>query len=67
MLTVEVRMSSPNQPEKRPEKALEHVSKAHELLNSLRERVGEHPELREAIVNLEMALSVLTVKTGGLL
>ena len=63
-------MSSPNQPEsttKRPEKALEHVSKAHELLNSLRERVGEHPELREAIVNLEMALSVLTVKTGGLL
>ena len=46
--------------------ALEHVSGAHELLMSLRKRIGEHPELQEAITKLEMALSVLTVKTGGM-
>ncbi|MGA2696863.1 MAG: hypothetical protein ABSE92_12425 [Terriglobales bacterium] len=44
-----------------------HVSGAHELLKSLRERIGEHPELEEAIVELETALSFLTIKTGGML
>jgi hypothetical protein len=48
-------------------KAVEHVSGAHELLKTLRERVGEHPELGEAITELEMALSILTVQTAGLL
>jgi len=33
---------------------------------SLRKRIGEHPELQEAITKLEMALSILTVKTGGM-
>ncbi|HXY15156.1 MAG TPA: hypothetical protein VEI26_11710 [Terriglobales bacterium] len=47
--------------------AIEHVSSAHELLQSLRKRIGEHPELAEAIVKLETALSILTVKTGGML
>jgi hypothetical protein len=47
--------------------AAEHVSHAHELLQALRKRIGEHPELNEAIVKLETALSVLTVKTGGML
>jgi hypothetical protein len=47
--------------------AAKHVSGAHELLKTLRDRIGEHPELEEAIVELEMALSALTVKTGGLL
>jgi len=46
---------------------VEHLSGAHELLNSLRKRIGEHPELREAITKLETALSLLTVKTGGML
>jgi hypothetical protein len=48
-------------------KAVKHVSGAHELLKTLRERVGEHPELGEAITELEMALSILTVQTAGLL
>jgi hypothetical protein len=48
-------------------KAAKHVSGAHQLLKALRERVGEHPELGEAITELEMALSILTVQTAGLL
>ena len=46
---------------------VEHVSSAHELLQTLRKRIGEHPELAEAIVRLETALSILTVKTAGML
>ena len=46
---------------------VEHVSNAHELLQTLRKRIGEHPELAEAIVKLETALSILTVKTAGML
>jgi hypothetical protein len=60
--------SGPNKrpnPEHAP--AIEHVSSAHELLQALRKRIGEHPELAEAIVKLETALSILTVKTGGML
>jgi hypothetical protein len=64
-------MQSQNGPEPKqdPEHApaVEHVSGAHELLNSLRKRIGEHPELAEAITKLETALSLLTVKTGGML
>jgi hypothetical protein len=48
-------------------KAVKHVSGAHELLKKLREKLGEHPELGEAITELEMALSILTVRTAGLL
>jgi len=47
--------------------ALQHVSGAHELLNALRKRIGEHPELAEAIARLESALSLLTLETGGML
>jgi hypothetical protein len=50
-----------------PHEPAKHVSGAHELLKSLRERIGEHPELEEAIVELETALSFLTIKTGGML
>jgi hypothetical protein len=55
--------------QQKPEHApvVEHVSSAHELLQALRKRIGEHPELAEAIVKLETALSILTVKTGGML
>jgi hypothetical protein len=47
--------------------AVEHVSAAHELLNALRKRIGEHPELGEAITKLETALSLLSLETGGML
>ncbi len=47
--------------------AVQHVSGAHELLVALREKIGEHPELAEAINKLETALSLLTLDTGGLL
>jgi predicted component of type VI protein secretion system len=64
-------MSPQNPPEPKPNAeqipAVEHLSKAHELLNALRKRIGEHPELGEAITKLETALSSLTVKTGGML
>jgi hypothetical protein len=46
--------------------AVAHVTSAHQLLNSLRKRIGEHPELAEAITKLESALNILTVKTGGM-
>ena len=63
-------MPSQSQPESTPAAqnppAVAHVSGAHELLVSLRKRIGEHPELQEAITKLEMALSILTVKTGGM-
>ncbi len=52
-------------PEQTP--AVDHVTGAHQLLKSLRGRIGEHPELAEAITELEMALSILTVQTAGLL
>lgn len=44
-----------------------HVADAHRLLQTLRTRIGEHPELGEAITKLEMALNTLAVKTGGML
>lgn len=58
-----------SEPKQNPEHApaVEHLSGAHELLNVLRKRIGEHPELAEAITKIENALSVLTVKTGGML
>lgn len=57
--------NKPPNPEHAP--AIEHMTRAHELLQALRKRIGEHPELAEAIVKLETALSTLTVKTGGML
>ena len=47
--------------------AAEQVANAHQRLSALRSQIGEHPELLEAIRSLEMALSILTVKTGGML
>jgi hypothetical protein len=46
---------------------LEHVSGARALLIELQKKVGERPELAEAINKLETALSLLTLETGGLL
>ena len=47
--------------------AAEHVAEAHKLLKTLRGQLEQHPELDEAIVKLELALSVLTLQTGGLI
>lgn len=47
--------------------AAEHVSEAHQLLQNLQEEIGKHPALDEAITKLELALSALTIQTGGLL
>lgn len=47
--------------------AAKHIAEAHRLLNGMRLRLDKHPDLEEAIANLEMALSILTTKTAGLL
>ncbi len=47
--------------------AVEHVAEAHRILSGLREQVDKHPDLDEAIAKLEMALSILTTNTGGML
>jgi hypothetical protein len=48
-------------------KAVAQVAEAHSLLTELRKRLDQHPELEEAIRKLEMALSVLTIESGGML
>ena len=53
-------------PQPKPD-AAEQVAEAHRLLNGLREKLEEHPDLEEAIAKLEMALSILTTRTGGML
>ena len=56
--------------EVRPAEAARHVASARHLLTELRNklrRVENYPELQEAITKLEVALSILTVKTGGML
>ena len=62
-------MPTPSEPKPKqdPTQAAEHVASAHQLLKELQQRVGHHPELGEAITKLEMALSFLTTKTGGML
>jgi hypothetical protein len=46
---------------------IQHIAGAHQLLKSLSEKFGAiHPELNEAITKLELALSALTVNTGGM-
>ena len=48
-------------------KAAEHVASAREILKTLQEKLGEHPELGAAITRLEMALNDLAIQTGGML
>ena len=47
--------------------AAEHVVSAYHLLKTLQAKIEEHPEIREAVNKLEMALAILEVKTGGML
>jgi hypothetical protein len=58
--------SEPN-PKQTPAQAAAHVANAHQVLKALQEKIGQHPELAAAITNLEVALSILTVETGGML
>jgi len=53
---------SSNQPD-----AAQHVAEAHRLLRALQLPLDKHPELEKAIDNLELALSILANKTGGML
>ncbi len=47
--------------------AAQHVAEAHRILSGLRQQLDRHPDLEEAIAKLEMALSILTTRTGGML
>jgi hypothetical protein len=47
--------------------AAEHVVGAYHLLKTLEAKIGEHPEIGDAVHKLEMALAILEVKTGGML
>jgi hypothetical protein len=47
--------------------AVEHLAGARTLLQELRADINVHPALEDAIQKLELALSLLTTKTGGLL
>lgn len=62
-------MSSPNPavPPADAKPPVEHVAEAHALLSQLRAQLGQRPELEAAIEKLELALSALTIQTGGLL
>jgi hypothetical protein len=62
-------MPTPSEPrtEQNPTQAVEHVASAHKILKELQLTLGNHPELGEAITKLEMALSTLAIKTGGML
>jgi hypothetical protein len=47
--------------------AAEHIAEAHRILSGLRQQLDKHPDLEEAITKLELALSLLTTSTGGML
>jgi hypothetical protein len=47
--------------------AAEYVAEAHRRLTLLQKELDKHPDLEAAIERLELALSILTTKTGGML
>jgi len=47
--------------------AAEAVAEAHRRLTTMRKELDKHPDLEAAIERLEMALSLLTTRTGGML
>lgn len=61
----------PNAEGKNPEQGMpgasQQIAEAHGLLKQMREQVSAHPELDLAIEKLELALSILTTNTGGML
>lgn len=59
-----------NEDELRPIEAAKQVASARHLLTCLGDKLGgrhQWPELDEAITKLEIALSILTTETGGML
>ncbi len=50
-----------------PLDAAHHIAEAHRILRALQLPLDKHPDLEQAIDNLEMALSILTTKTAGML
>jgi hypothetical protein len=53
-------------PNSTPPDASQQVAEARSILLRMKEKLA-HPELDVAIEKLEMALSILTTKTGGML
>lgn len=47
--------------------AAEHIAEAKRRLTALQKELNKHPDLEAAIERLELALSVLTTKSGGML
>jgi hypothetical protein len=62
-------METPTEPKPNEDaaQAAAHITSAHQILKALQKKIGEHPEIGDAITRLEMALNVLAVQTGGLL
>jgi len=56
-----------SEPQRSESSAAEHVAAASQILKTLQAKLGEHPEIREAVDRLEMALASLGVQTGGFL
>jgi hypothetical protein len=54
-------------PQSDSQQAAQHVASATQLLKALQHKVGEHPEIQEAVNKLELALAILGVQTGGML
>ena len=54
-------------PQPEAQTAAEHVAAANQLLKTLQQKIGKHPEIGEAVNKLEMALAILGVQTGGML
>jgi hypothetical protein len=53
--------------ESTPADAEAHIRSAHQILQALQKKIGEHPEIGAAITKLEMALNDLAIQNGGLL
>jgi len=57
-------------PEPQRADVVQHITEAHKILSELRQQASQHSAtdeaVREAIQRLEMALAILSVKTGGM-
>ena len=60
-------MPAPDQPTQSQEQIANEIVSAHRLLKTLEKKVGEHPEIGQAILKLEMALNILGIQTAGML
>jgi hypothetical protein len=56
-----------SKPQSGQKQATEHVAGAYHLLKALQDKIGEHPEIGQAVNKLEMALAILEIQTGGML